>query len=70
MIISSFRRKKTLPFERGGNFIVGHCIILFSFLFFVMFHGPQTWSPMAIKKMQNIYYVYIDFIQYSSLDQN
>jgi len=38
-----------------------------------MFYEPQTWSPMANKKLHIIYVVDIDFIQSSSsnhLDQN
>jgi len=38
----------------------------FKFFFLVMSYEPQTWSPMADKKLHIIYVVYIDFIQSSS----
>jgi len=31
-----------------------------------MSYEPQTWNPMANKKLHIIYVVYIDFIQSSS----
>ncbi len=37
----------------------------FKFLCLVMFYEPQTWSPMADKKLHITYVVYIDFIQSS-----
>jgi hypothetical protein len=37
--------------ERGGDFIDGHCIIIIYLFCLVMFHEPQTWSPMAVEKL-------------------
>jgi hypothetical protein len=36
------------------------------FFCLLMFYEPQTWGPMADKKLHIIYVVYIDFIQSSS----
>jgi hypothetical protein len=40
--IISFFRKKPLPYQRGGDFINGHCIIFSIFFCLVMFHESQT----------------------------
>jgi hypothetical protein len=51
MIISSFRKKKHCHLKEVLlDFIVEHCILFFFFLLLVMFHEPQTWSPIAVKK--------------------
>jgi hypothetical protein len=34
--------KKPLPYQRGGDFINGHCIIFSIFFSLVMFNEPQT----------------------------
>jgi len=58
-----FLRRKSLPHQRGEDFINGHCII-FSILFcLLMFHESQTWGLMAIENLKIIYYMYINFIQ-------
>jgi hypothetical protein len=41
----------------------------FNFFCLVMFHEPQTWGPMAIEKLEVIYYMYINFIQFSSTNR-
>jgi hypothetical protein len=41
---------KTLPYQRRGDFIDGHCII-FSLFFCLAIHEPQTWGPMAVEKL-------------------
>jgi len=41
-IIIFFKRKKPLPYQKGGNFINGHCVIFSIFFCLVMFHEPQT----------------------------
>jgi hypothetical protein len=46
-----FKGKKTLPYERGGDIIDGHCIIFSIFFCLVMFHEQQTCGPMAIEKL-------------------
>jgi hypothetical protein len=51
------------------DFIVGHCIIFSNSFFLVIFYEPQTWSPMADKKLHITYVVYIDFIQSSSYNR-
>jgi hypothetical protein len=38
-IIISFLKKKPLPYQRGGDFINGHCIIFSIFFFLVTFHS-------------------------------
>jgi hypothetical protein len=43
--------KKPLPYQKGGNFIHGHCIIFSVFICLIMFYKTQTWGLMAIKKM-------------------
>jgi hypothetical protein len=43
--------KKSLPYQRGGDFINGHCIVFSISFCSVMFHELQTWSPMAIEKL-------------------
>jgi hypothetical protein len=35
-------RENPLPYQRGGDFINGHCIIFSIFFSLVMFHKPQT----------------------------
>jgi hypothetical protein len=57
-----YLKKKPIPNERERDFIVRYCII-FSDFFIIMSYEPQTWSPMADKKLHIIYVVYIDFIQ-------
>jgi hypothetical protein len=37
-----FWKKKQLPYQRGGDFIDGNCIIFSIFFFLVMFYEPQT----------------------------
>ncbi len=44
-----FRKKK--PYKKGRDFINGHYIIFSIFFCMVMFHEPQTWSPMVIEKL-------------------
>ncbi len=61
-------KKKPIPNERERDFIVGHCIIFSDFFYLVMSYEPQTWDPMANKKLHIIYVVYIDFIQSSSFN--
>jgi hypothetical protein len=41
-IINFFKRKKSLPYQRGGDFINGHCIIFSIFFCLEMFHEAQT----------------------------
>jgi hypothetical protein len=43
-----------------------NCIIFSDFFCLGMSYKPQTWGPMADKKLHIIYVVYIDFIQSSS----
>jgi len=38
-------------------FIVRHCIIIFNFFCLIMFYEPQTWGPMANKKLHIMYVV-------------
>ncbi len=56
--IISFLRKKPILYQRGGNFINGHCIFFSLFLF-----GNVSWIPkwglMAIEKMLHISYTLI-----------
>jgi len=40
---------------------VGFALFLI-FFYLIMFHEPQTWSPMVVKKMCVIYFMYIGFI--------
>jgi hypothetical protein len=57
-VIISFFRKKPILYQRGGNFIDGHCIFFSLFLF-----GNVSWIPkwglMAIEKMLHISYTLI-----------
>jgi hypothetical protein len=50
-IIITFLGKNPLPYQRGGDFIDGYCIIFSIFFCLVMFYEPQTWGPMAIEKL-------------------
>jgi hypothetical protein len=59
-------RKKPLPYQRGGDFIDGHCIFFSIFFCLVMFCEPQIWSPMDVEKLWIINCMYINFIQFSS----
>jgi hypothetical protein len=34
-----------------------------------MYHEPQTWGLMGIEKIYIIYFMHIDFIQFSSFDR-
>jgi len=45
-----FLGKKNHPYQRRKDFIAGHCIIFSVFFCSVMFHEPQTWGPMVVKK--------------------
>jgi hypothetical protein len=36
------KEKKSLPYEKGGDFIDGHCIILLVHFCLTMFHESQT----------------------------
>jgi hypothetical protein len=42
IIIYILKGKKPLPYQRGGGFKDGHCIIFSIFFCLVMFHEPQT----------------------------
>jgi hypothetical protein len=57
-----YLKKKPIPNERERDYIVGNCIIFSAFFCLVMSYEPQTWDPMADKKLHIIYVVYIDFI--------
>jgi len=46
--------------------LLGICIIFSYFFCLTMSYEPQTWGPMANKKLHIIYVMYIDFIQSSS----
>jgi hypothetical protein len=46
-----FLGKKPPPYQRGEDFIDGHCIIFSIFFFFVMFHELLTWGLMAVEKL-------------------
>jgi hypothetical protein len=61
-----YLKKKPIPNERERDFIVGHCVIFSDFFCLIISYEPQTWSPMADKKLHIIYVVHIDFIQSSS----
>jgi len=43
--------KKTIIYQRGGDFIDVHCIIFSIFFNLVMFHESQTWNPMVVEKL-------------------
>jgi hypothetical protein len=43
--------KKMLPYQKEQDFINGHCIIFLLSFCLAMFHGSQTWSPMAIENL-------------------
>jgi hypothetical protein len=58
-----YLKKEPIPNERKRDFIVGHYIIISDFFCLIMFYEPQTWNPMANKKLHITYVVYIDFIQ-------
>jgi hypothetical protein len=60
---SMYLKKKSTPNERERDFIVGHCINFSDFFCLVMFHEPQTWSPMAD---ESLHIICTDFIQSSS----
>jgi hypothetical protein len=42
IIISYFQEKKTMIYQRGGDFTDVHCIIFSIFFYLVMFHESQT----------------------------
>jgi hypothetical protein len=46
-----FLERNPLPYQRGGDFIDGCCIIFSIFFFLLMFYEPQTWGPMAVEKL-------------------
>jgi hypothetical protein len=50
--------KKPLPYQRRKYFIDGNCIIFSVFFCLVMFHEPQTWGLMVVKKCK-LYILYI-----------
>jgi len=52
------------PLYKSGDFIDKHCNIFSFFFCLAMFHESQKWGLMTIQKV--IYFIYIDFIQYSS----
>jgi hypothetical protein len=65
MIVFLFGRK-SLPYDKREDFIVGNYILIF-LLLLLMFHESQTLGCMVIEKMYVIYFMYIDKIQsYSS----
>jgi hypothetical protein len=65
----TYLRGKPLPYQRGRNFIDGHCIIISNyFIFLVMFYEPRTRVPMVVEKLWIIYCMYINFIQSSSFN--
>jgi len=43
--------KIPLPYQRGGAFINGHCIIFSIFFCLVIFDEPQTWGFVAVEKL-------------------
>jgi hypothetical protein len=46
-----FLERNPLPYQRGGDFIDGCCIIFSIFFFLLMFYEPQTWGPMSVEKL-------------------
>jgi len=46
-----FLKEKPLPYQRGGDFIDGHCIIFSIFFCLVKFHESQTWGPIVVEKL-------------------
>ncbi len=65
-IINSYFWEETITLKKRKDFIGGHYIVFSFFFGLVMCHEPQTWGLMAIKKMYVIYFMHIDFIQFSS----
>jgi hypothetical protein len=46
-----YKRENPLPYQRGEDFINGHCIIFKKIFCLVMFHKPQTLGPMVVGKL-------------------
>jgi hypothetical protein len=58
-----YLKRKPIPNEREREFIIAHYIIFSDFFCLVISYEPQTWGPMADKKLHIIYLVHVDFIQ-------
>jgi len=51
-------RKKPLPYQRGGDFIDGHCIFFFNFLLFGNVLWTTNMKPYGCWKIMN-YKLYV-----------
>jgi hypothetical protein len=53
------KEKKSLPYEKGGDFIDGHCIILLVYFCLTMCHESQTWGLVIVENISSIHSIWL-----------